>query len=107
MSFRSDLRLRSEEAGRALLIGGEPFDEQIVMWWNFIGRDHDEIVAAREEWMSGRRSAALPVTRCPRRRCPRPGSSRAGGNGDMVCHRRQRAPTRKAPARGGHMTRRG
>jgi hypothetical protein len=25
------------------------------MWWNFIGRDHDEIVAAREEWMNGNR----------------------------------------------------
>lgn len=41
--------------GRGLLLGGEPFDEQIVMWWNFIGRGHDEIVAARNDWMSGRR----------------------------------------------------
>jgi quercetin 2,3-dioxygenase len=54
-SGRSDLGLRSEASGRVLLIGGEPFDEQIVMWWNFIGRDHDEIVAAREDWMSGQR----------------------------------------------------
>jgi quercetin 2,3-dioxygenase len=54
-SGRSDLGLRSEESGRVLLIGGEPFDEQIVMWWNFIGRDHDEIVAARGEWMRGQR----------------------------------------------------
>ena len=23
---------------RVLLLGGEPFDEQIVMWWNFVGR---------------------------------------------------------------------
>ena len=52
---RSGLGLRSEEDGRLLLIGGEPFDEQIVMWWNFVGRDHDEIVAAREGWMSGQR----------------------------------------------------
>ncbi|NEM92004.1 pirin family protein [Galbitalea soli] len=35
---------------RVLLIGGEPLDEQIVMWWNFIGRSHDEIVAFRERW---------------------------------------------------------
>lgn len=33
-----------------LLLGGEPFTEPLVMWWNFIGRDHDEIVAAREDW---------------------------------------------------------
>ena len=27
-----------------LLLGGEPFAEEIVMWWNFIGRSHDEVV---------------------------------------------------------------
>ncbi|WP_035857349.1 pirin family protein [Cryptosporangium arvum] len=37
-------------AGRTLLLGGEPFAEQIVMWWNFVGRGHDEIVAARTAW---------------------------------------------------------
>jgi redox-sensitive bicupin YhaK (pirin superfamily) len=36
--------------GRAILIGGAPFTEQIVMWWNFIGRSTDEIVAMREAW---------------------------------------------------------
>ena len=35
---------------RALLLGGAPLGEPIVMWWNFIGRDHDEIVAYREQW---------------------------------------------------------
>lgn len=34
----------------AILLGGRPFDEEIVMWWNFIERSHEEIVAAREEW---------------------------------------------------------
>ena len=33
-----------------LLLGGEPFEEQIVMWWNFIGRSHEEIVEQREAW---------------------------------------------------------
>ena len=37
-----------------LLLGGEPFTEPLVMWWNFIGRDHDEIVAAREDWEAQR-----------------------------------------------------
>ena len=22
------------------------------MWWNFVGRDHDEVVQAREDWMA-------------------------------------------------------
>lgn len=35
---------------RALLLGGTPFGEPIVMWWNFVGRSHDEIVAFRERW---------------------------------------------------------
>ena len=33
-----------------ILLGGEPFDEPIVMWWNFIERSHEEIVEAREKW---------------------------------------------------------
>ena len=37
---------------RALLIGGAPLNERIVMWWNFVGRSHDEIVAFRELWMT-------------------------------------------------------
>jgi redox-sensitive bicupin YhaK (pirin superfamily) len=45
--------LRIEAGGtavRALLIGGEPIGESIVMWWNFVGRSHDEIVAFRAQW---------------------------------------------------------
>jgi hypothetical protein len=38
-----------------LLIGGTPFEDPLVMWWNFVGADHDEIVAAREDWQAGRR----------------------------------------------------
>jgi redox-sensitive bicupin YhaK (pirin superfamily) len=36
--------------GTAIVIGGEPFKEQIVMWWNFIGRNHAEIEQMREDW---------------------------------------------------------
>jgi len=45
----------ADRPARLLLLGGEPFEEQLVMWWNFVGRDHDEIVADREEWTSGTR----------------------------------------------------
>jgi len=40
------------DSTRFLLLGGEPFEEQLVMWWNFIGRTHEEIVAARDQWMA-------------------------------------------------------
>jgi redox-sensitive bicupin YhaK (pirin superfamily) len=41
-------------AGRALLLGGEPFPDDLVMWWNFVGRSHEEIAAARADWEAGR-----------------------------------------------------
>lgn len=40
------------EPVRAVLFGGEPFEEQIIMWWNIIGRTHDEVVEAREQWQA-------------------------------------------------------
>ncbi|MEU6711966.1 pirin family protein [Nonomuraea sp. NPDC046802] len=46
-------RLRLSGRGRVLLIGGEPFGEEIVMWWNFVGRSHEEIAAYRKDWMEG------------------------------------------------------
>ena len=47
------LELRSgDEPVRAVLLGGVPFGEQLVMWWNFIGRSHEEIVAFRDAWQS-------------------------------------------------------
>ncbi|NIH83668.1 pirin family protein [Amycolatopsis granulosa] len=71
----SRLELTGHDAGpaRVLLIGGVPFTEEIVMWWNFVGRSHDEIVQAREDWMKGTRfgevhgydGAPLPAPELP------------------------------------------
>lgn len=47
---RDHVELRSDEGARVFLLGGEPFEADIVMWWNFVGRSHDEIVEAREAW---------------------------------------------------------
>lgn len=50
----SRVRLRAQPGAdlRLLLLGGEPLGERVVMWWNFIGTDHDEVVAAREQWQA-------------------------------------------------------
>ena len=40
------------EGARVIVLGGTPFEEGIVMWWNFVGRSHDEIVAFREAYES-------------------------------------------------------
>jgi quercetin 2,3-dioxygenase len=40
------------DGARVLLLGGEPLREPIVMWWNFIGRSHEEIVEYRANWQA-------------------------------------------------------
>jgi len=53
---------------RALLLGGEPLDERIIMWWNFVGRTHDEIVRFRDQWQqqaAGDHTAIGPYGRFP------------------------------------------
>jgi redox-sensitive bicupin YhaK (pirin superfamily) len=48
------LALRNDalRPGRVLVLGGPPFGEEIVMWWNFVGRSHEDVARAREEWMA-------------------------------------------------------
>ena len=41
-----------DEPVRLLLLGGPPFDEPIVMWWNFVGRTHEEIAGYRADWQA-------------------------------------------------------
>ena len=50
---RSLLEFSSARGAEFMLLGGVPFEEQIVMWWNFVARSNDEILAAREQWASG------------------------------------------------------
>ncbi len=38
---------------RAVVLGGPPFTEELLMWWNFVGRSHEEIVAFRTQWETG------------------------------------------------------
>jgi hypothetical protein len=47
-------------SGRMLLLGGEPFEERIVMWWNLVARSHDEVAEARRQWVDGERFPAVP-----------------------------------------------
>jgi len=36
------------------VIGGVPFGEPLLMWWNFVARNGEEITRAREDWVAGR-----------------------------------------------------
>ncbi|MFF3641334.1 pirin family protein [Streptomyces sp. NPDC002564] len=48
---RTELPLRAESDAGLMLLGGEPFEEELVMWWNFVGRSNEEIAQARSDWM--------------------------------------------------------
>ena len=63
------------DGARVLVLGGEPFGEEVVMWWNFIGRTHDDVVAAREAWEAGgsERFGSVPGYVGPVPRIPAPG----------------------------------
>jgi redox-sensitive bicupin YhaK (pirin superfamily) len=41
---------RGDGPARVMLLGGPPFPEQLVMWWNFVGRSHEDIAADRQQW---------------------------------------------------------
>jgi redox-sensitive bicupin YhaK (pirin superfamily) len=51
-SDRLEVVNRGQSPARVLLIGGPPFPEQLVMWWNFVGRSHDDIASYRQMWES-------------------------------------------------------
>lgn len=60
------LRLRTGDApARLLLLGGPPFGEQIVMWWNFVGRSHEEIETFRGRWQEEIATEATDVIEQP------------------------------------------
>jgi redox-sensitive bicupin YhaK (pirin superfamily) len=52
---RSEASVSSRNGGRLLLIGGPPFPETILMWWNFVARTEEEIAQARADWEAGQR----------------------------------------------------
>jgi hypothetical protein len=56
---------------RFFVIGGVPFGEPLLMWWNFVARNGEEITRAREDWVAGRfpRYMATPDPRSLRLRC--------------------------------------
>ncbi len=48
-----ELHNTADRAARMLLLGGTPFPEGLLMWWNFVARTHEEIVEYRRLWQDG------------------------------------------------------
>jgi redox-sensitive bicupin YhaK (pirin superfamily) len=64
------LPIRGGHRPRALLLGGRPLGETVLMWWNFVARTTDEIVAAREDWQAGRGFGEVAAYAGPRLEAP-------------------------------------
>jgi redox-sensitive bicupin YhaK (pirin superfamily) len=62
---REELALWAESAARLLLIGGVPFGEEILVWWNFVARTREEMVEATRDWNAGRRFGAVQGSPAP------------------------------------------
>jgi len=67
---RDSLDLTALEQSRVLLLGGEPFGEQLVMWWNFVARTKEELAQARTQWATyderfGEVASSLPRIAAP------------------------------------------
>ena len=65
-SGRQELTLDVGEPSRVMLLGGVPFDEPLLMWWNFVARSRVEIDAAYASWREqddrfGTVASRLPV----------------------------------------------
>jgi redox-sensitive bicupin YhaK (pirin superfamily) len=50
---REGVEVTTDADATVFVLGGEPFEDDIVMWWNFVGRSHDEIAEARDAWEAG------------------------------------------------------
>ena len=47
--------VESAAAARMLLIGGQPFGEEVLLWWNFVARTYGEMEQATRDWLAGGR----------------------------------------------------
>lgn len=47
---RDIVSVQAEAGAYAVLVGGEPFREEILMWWNFVGRRRPELTEACTDW---------------------------------------------------------
>jgi len=69
-THRTDVSLSSSAGARVLLIGGPPFPETILMWWNFVARTPEEIRKARSDWEAHVRFGDVSAYKGPRMPAP-------------------------------------
>ena len=63
---RESLRIETDAAAHLLLVGGEPFAEDVLLWWNFVARTPQDMAQATDDWNHGERFGVMPGTGLPR-----------------------------------------
>jgi redox-sensitive bicupin YhaK (pirin superfamily) len=67
---RSIAAFSTSRGAKILLIGGPPFPETVLMWWNFVARTPEEIAEAKTDWEQHRRFGDVRAYAGPRLRAP-------------------------------------
>lgn len=67
----NSIQIEITAGSRILLLGGEPFESPILLWWNFVGRTQEELQLAREQWVNAdARFGSIPEYTGPRLEAP-------------------------------------
>lgn len=67
----SQIEVELPKGSRLLLIGGEPFESPILLWWNLVGRTQEELKTATEQWINqDARFGTIPDYDGPRLEAP-------------------------------------
>jgi quercetin 2,3-dioxygenase len=69
---QDELNLTLGERARLLLLGGQPFGEEIAMWWNFVARTQTELAEAYADWQAENERFGSVVSSLSRMAAPRP-----------------------------------
>jgi len=73
---RDRLEIEAPPGARLLLLGGVPFGEEILLWWNFVARTYGEMEQATRDWQESDRFGEVHGARGARLVAPDLGSLR-------------------------------
>lgn len=67
---QTQLQLTCDAPARLLLLGGAPFGENVLLWWNFVARTQQELEVAVSDWNAGRHFGLVPGATQPPLKAP-------------------------------------
>jgi redox-sensitive bicupin YhaK (pirin superfamily) len=73
---RDHLDISCDAAAHLIIIGGVPFAEEILLWWNFVARSAQEIEEATRDWIAGTRFGTVRGSPSPPLIAPDPSGLR-------------------------------